>query len=58
MYVEEFFKNKLKISGKALKAVIKMTTCYGHISTGAPTSPMLAFLTHEGIFNRIHRKMI
>lgn len=57
IYVEDFFKNKLKMSDEALEAVIKMTTCNGHLSTGSPTSPILAFLSHEGIFNRIYQKM-
>ena len=57
VYVKEFFKNKLKITGEALDALVAMTTCNSHLSTGASTSPILAFLAHQCVFNRIYKKM-
>lgn len=58
IYVEEFFKNKLKISGEALREILNITTCNNHLPTGAPTSPILAFLSHQDVFDRIYKKMM
>ena len=52
-YVRKFFKNKLKISGEALDMMVQMCTYRGHIPTGAPTSSILAFLSHKDLFDEI-----
>lgn len=52
-YVRKFFKEKLKISGEALDMLVQMCTYKGHIPTGAPTSSILAFLSHRGLFDEI-----
>lgn len=56
-YVREFFKNKLNISGEALDMLVHMCTYRGHIPTGAPTSSILAFLAHKGLFDEIAQHM-
>ena len=56
-YVRKFFKNKLKISGEALDMLVQMCTYRGHIPTGAPTSSILAFLTHKDMFDKIAQHM-
>lgn len=56
-YVREFFKEKLRISGKALELLVQMCTYRGHIPTGAPTSSVLAFLSHKELFDEIAQHM-
>lgn len=56
-YVRKFFKDKLKISGEALDLLVQMCTYRGHIPTGAPTSSILAFLSHKDLFDEIARYM-
>ena len=56
-YVREFFKNKLNISGEALDMLVHMCTYKGHIPTGAPTSSILAFLSHKDLFDEIAEYM-
>ena len=56
-YVRKFFKNKLNISGEALDMLVQMCTYKGHIPTGAPTSSVLAFLSHKNLFDEIARYM-
>ena len=52
-YVRKFFKNKLNISGEALEILVQMCTYRDHIPTGAPTSSILAFLSHKDLFDEI-----
>ena len=56
-YVRRFFKEKLKISGEALDMMVQMCTYKGHIPTGAPTSSILAFLSHKDLFDEIAEYM-
>lgn len=56
-YVRKFFKNKLNISGEALEILVQMCTYRGHIPTGAPTSSILAFLSHKDLFDEIAEYM-
>lgn len=56
-YVRKFFKNKLNISGEALEILVQMCTYKGHIPTGAPTSSILAFLSHKDLFDEIAEYM-
>ena len=56
-YVRRFFKNKLNISGEALEILVQMCTFRGHIPTGAPTSSILAFLSHKDLFDEIAEYM-
>ena len=56
-YVREFFENILKIKGDALEKMIKLTTLNGHLPTGAPTSPILAYLSHKELFDEIYEHM-
>lgn len=56
-YVRKFFKEKLKISGEALDILVQMCTYRGHIPTGAPTSSILAFLSHKDLFDEIAEYM-
>lgn len=56
-YVRNFFKEKLKISGEALEMLVQMCTYKGHIPTGAPTSSVLAFLSHKNLFDEIAEYM-
>lgn len=56
-YVRKFFKDKLKISGEALEILVQMCTYRGHIPTGAPTSSILAFLSHKDLFDEIAQHM-
>lgn len=56
-YVRNFFKDKLKISGEALDILVQMCTYKGHIPTGAPTSSVLAFLSHKNLFDEIAQYM-
>ena len=52
-YVRKFFKEKLNISGEALNMLVQMCTYRGHIPAGAPTSSILAFLSHKDLFDEI-----
>ena len=56
-YVRKFFKEKLNISGEALDMMVQMCTYKGHIPTGAPTSSILAFLSHRDLFDEIAEYM-
>lgn len=56
-YVRKFFKEKLNISGEALNMLVQMCTYRGHIPTGAPTSSILAFLSHKDLFDEIAEYM-
>lgn len=56
-YVRKFFKNKLNISGEALEILVQMCTYRDHIPTGAPTSSILAFLSHKDLFDEIAEYM-
>lgn len=56
-YVRKFFKEKLKISGESLDMLVHMCTYKGHIPTGAPTSSILAFLSHKYLFDEIAEYM-
>lgn len=56
-YVRRFFKNKLNISGEALEILVQMCTYRDHIPTGAPTSSILAFLSHKDLFDEIAEYM-
>lgn len=56
-YVRKFFRNKLNISGEALDMLVQMCTYRGHIPTGAPTSSILAFLSHKDLFDEISEYM-
>lgn len=56
-YVRKFFKDKLKISEEALDLLVQMCTYKGHIPTGAPTSSILAFLSHKDLFDEIAEYM-
>lgn len=56
-YVRKIFKEKLKISGEALDMLVHMCTYKGHIPTGAPTSSILAFLSHKDLFDEIAEYM-
>ncbi len=52
-YVRKIFQDKLNISGEALEILVQMCTFRGHIPTGAPTSSILAFLSHKDLFDEI-----
>lgn len=56
-YVRKFFRNKLNITGEALDMLVQMCTYRGHIPTGAPTSSILAFLSHKDLFDEIAEYM-
>lgn len=56
-YVRKFFQDKLNISGEALDMLVQMCTYRGHIPTGAPTSSILAFLSHKDLFDEIAEYM-
>ncbi len=56
-YVREFFADVLKIKGEALEYLVKLTTLNGHLPTGAPTSPILAYLSHKKLFDEIYEHM-
>lgn len=56
-YVREFFADVLKIKGEALEYLVKLTTLNGHLPTGAPTSPILAYLSHKELFEEIYEHM-
>lgn len=56
-YVRKFFKNKLNITGEALNMLVQMCTYRDHIPTGAPTSSILAFLSHKDLFDEIAEYM-
>ena len=56
-YVRRFFKNKLNISGEALEILVQMCTYRDHIPTGAPTSSILAYLSHKDLFDEIAEYM-
>lgn len=56
-YVRKFFKEKLNISGEALNMLVQMCTYRGHIPAGAPTSSILAFLSHKDLFDEIAEYM-
>lgn len=56
-YVRKFFRNKLNITGEALNMLVQMCTYRGHIPTGAPTSSILAFLSHKDLFDKIAQHM-
>lgn len=56
-YVRKFFKDKLNISGEALDMLGHMCTYRDHIPTGAPTSSILAFLSHKDLFDEIAEYM-
>lgn len=56
-YVRKFFKEKLNISGEVLDMMVQMCTYRGHIPTGAPTSSLLAFLSHKDLFDEIAQRM-
>lgn len=56
-YVEKFFREKFRITGEVLEILLTLTTYNGHLPTGAPTSTILAFLSHKSVFDRIYRKM-
>ena len=56
-YVRKFFQDKLNISGEALDMLVQMCTYRGHIPTGAPTSSILAFLSHKNLFDEIAQHM-
>ena len=56
-YVRNFFRNKLNITGEALNMLVQMCTYRGHIPTGAPTSSILAFLSHKDLFDEIAQHM-
>ncbi len=56
-YVRKFFRNKLNITGEALNMLVQMCTYRGHIPTGAPTSSILAFLSHKDLFDEIAEYM-
>lgn len=56
-YVENFFAEKLGISGEALSTLVNLTTFNGHLPTGAPTSTILSCLVHQDIFDDIKAKM-
>lgn len=56
-YVRKFFRNKLNITGEALEMLVHMCTYRGHIPTGAPTSSILAFLSHKDLFDEIAEYM-
>lgn len=56
-YVRKFFRNKLNITREALNMLVQMCT-RGHIPTGAPTSSILAFLSHKDLFDEIAEYML
>ena len=56
-YVREFFEKVLKIKGEALEYLVRLTTLNGHLPTGAPTSPILAYLSHKKLFDEIYEYM-
>ena len=56
-YVRKFFRNKLNITGEALNMLVQMCTYRDHIPTGAPTSSILAFLSHKDLFDEIAEYM-
>lgn len=55
-YVRDFWK-KFNTDEESLDILVKLTTYHNHLPTGAPTSPILVFLTHEELFNQIYKKM-
>lgn len=57
IYVRKFFEDKLNITGEALEIMLQLTTYRGYLPTGAPTSPVLLFLSHQEIFDKISKHM-
>lgn len=56
IYVRKFFE-KFNTDKKTLDLLVKLTTFRNHLPTGAPTSPILAFLSHQELFDEINEKM-
>lgn len=56
-YVKEFLKDTFELEEEVLDILLKMFTYDGHIPTGAPTSPILAFLCHKKLFDEIYSEM-
>ncbi len=57
IYVRKFFEDKLNITGEALEIMLQLTTYRGHLPTGASTSPILLFLSHQDLFDKIYNRM-
>lgn len=57
IYARNFFEDKLNITGDALEIMLQLTTYRGHLPTGASTSPILLFLSHQDLFDKIYNRM-
>ena len=54
-YVYNFFKYGMKMSTDVAKILTSLVTYNGRIPTGTPTSQIIAFLTYNDIFMKIHK---
>ena len=55
-YVRKFFE-KFNTDKETLDLLVKLTTFHNHLPTGAPTSPILVYLSHQELFDEIYAKM-
>lgn len=55
-FVRKYFEN-CGITGEVLEWLIKITVYKGHLPTGSPTSPILATLIHQPLFDIIYNTM-
>ena len=55
-YVREFFAI-FNTDEETLDMLVKLTTFRNHLPTGAPTSSILVFLSHQELFDEINAKM-
>lgn len=53
-YVEKMLSKYFNIKDNYLNFLMKILTYNGYIPTGAPTSPILAFLSHKELFDEIY----
>ena len=56
-YIREFFEKELNVSGKVSDILVQLTTYEGFLPAGAPTSTILAFLSHKKLFDKIDAEM-
>lgn len=55
-FVRKYFEN-CGITGEVLEWLLKATVYNGHLPTGSPTSPILATLIHQPLFDIIYNSM-